>query len=163
MDEGLILRAYLFRRASSAAAGEVGVELLLAPNSLPAITGFQQQLEMLFHNLFKNSIQFRRVEVPLYIHAEHVVYQQNLYQETKNRYRYTDFLRITISDNGVGFDQNQDVNYFAIGKKNASCAFGLSFGLAFCKKVVDNHRGEIAIRATIGQGTSVVLTLPISP
>jgi sigma-B regulation protein RsbU (phosphoserine phosphatase) len=145
-----------------AATGGVGSELLFIPNSLPVIIGFQRQLEMLFYHIFKNSIQFRRLDVPLCIKVEHVTYQQNLYQETKSRYRYTDFVRITISDNGIGFDQKQGVNYFTIEKTNVGEFLGLSFGLAFCKKVVDNHHGEIAIRSAIAEGTSIVVALPIS-
>jgi sigma-B regulation protein RsbU (phosphoserine phosphatase) len=117
---------------------------------------------MLFYNIFKNSIQFRRKGVPLHIHVEHVIYQQNLYQEIKAKYRYTDFLRITICDDGGGFDQDPGINYFTIRKKSDGDSFGLSFGLAFCKKVMDNHYGEIAIQSVIGQGTSIVLALPIS-
>jgi sigma-B regulation protein RsbU (phosphoserine phosphatase) len=146
----------------TASAGEIGVELLLTLNSFPIIIGYQRQLEMLFFNLFKNSIQSRRNEGILSITIEPVVYLQNLYQETKDRYRYSDFLRLTITDNGVGFDQDQRINYFAIGTKHTTNSFGLGFGLAFCKKVMDNHYGEIAIKSTIGQGTVVVLALPIS-
>ena len=146
-----------------AAADETGVELLTAFSSLPVVIGFQRQLEMLFYNIFKNSIQSRRNDAPLYIQIGQVVYQQNLYQETRGRYRYTDFLRITISDNGIGFDQKEGVNYFIIGKKNAGGSFGLSFGLAFCKKVVDNHHGGIEIRSVVGEGTTVVVSLPIAP
>ena len=146
-----------------AAADETGVELLPAFSSLPVVIGFQRQLEMLFYNIFKNSIQSRRIDTPLYIQIGQVVYQQNLYQETRGRYRYTDFLRITISDNGIGFDQKEGVNYFIIGKKNAGGSFGLSFGLAFCKKVVDNHHGGIEIRSVVGKGTTVVVALPVAP
>jgi sigma-B regulation protein RsbU (phosphoserine phosphatase) len=146
-----------------ASEGESEVELLLPPTPMPVITAFPKQLEMLFYNLFKNCIHFRREGAPLAVRIEQAVYQKNLYQENKNRYRYADFLRISIHDNGVGFDQKKDMNYFAINKKDTRETFGLSFGLAFCKKIVDNHRGQIEIRSVLGQGTSVIIELPLLP
>jgi sigma-B regulation protein RsbU (phosphoserine phosphatase) len=146
-----------------AATDQPAARLIRTSAALPFIVGYERQLEMLFYNIFKNSFQFRRPDVPVEITVEHVIYQQNLYQENKSRSRYTDFVKITISDNGLGFDEMDGVTHFVIEKKVPADVFGLSFGLAFCKKVVDNHQGEISMRSTAGVGTQVIFALPLSP
>jgi sigma-B regulation protein RsbU (phosphoserine phosphatase) len=146
-----------------AAKDDPQTKFVCTSKSFPTIIGFQRQLEMLFYNLFKNSIQFARPDAPARIEVKHVVYQQNVYQETKDRYRYTDVVRIKVSDNGVGLDRKQGGNYFRIEKKKVAGSLRLTFGLAFCKRVVDNHHGEITIQSAAGEGTSVVIVLPVDP
>jgi phosphoserine phosphatase RsbU/P len=159
---GIDLIEVIQRSFKMVASEEPAVSLFMPPAAFPLIVGFPKQLDMLFYHIFRNAIQYRRQNNPLIITVAQVVFQKNLYQEDKNRYRYADVIRISIIDNGAGFEQKDGENYFSIRKKDAGESFGLSFGLAFCKKITYNHRGEIAIRSTLGQGTAVVIELPLS-
>lgn len=61
--------------------GKLWKEVAGAP--LPSIVGFPKQLEMLFYNVFRNCIRYRRQNSPLAITIEQVVYQKNLYQKQR--------------------------------------------------------------------------------
>ena len=40
-------------------------------------------------------------------------------------------------------------------------AKGMGFGLAICKRVVEEHGGEISAESTIGKGTTITVTVPV--
>jgi signal transduction histidine kinase len=40
---------------------------------------------------------------------------------------------------------------------------GAGVGLAIADRIVTDHRGTFALRSTIDQGTTVVVTLPMAP
>jgi signal transduction histidine kinase len=42
-------------------------------------------------------------------------------------------------------------------------AKGMGMGLAICKRIKDVHGGKIAIESVVGEGTRVILRLPIKP
>jgi len=66
---------------------------------------------------------------------------------------------ITISDTGPGIsedDLNRIFNPYFTTKK-----LGIGLGLAITKKVVEEHRGRIAVRSRPNEGTDVVISLPV--
>jgi signal transduction histidine kinase len=40
---------------------------------------------------------------------------------------------------------------------------GTGIGLALCKKIVEKHRGFIAARSKIGEGSVFIISLPLEP
>ena len=42
-------------------------------------------------------------------------------------------------------------------------AQGMGFGLAICKRIIEAHGGNIAVKTAIGEGTTFKITLPIEP
>ena len=68
-------------------------------------------------------------------------------------------ITIEITDNGCGIDEediSQLFNPFFTKKK-----YGTGLGLTQVKKFIDLHHGNIAISSKKGEGTKVVVTLPI--
>jgi signal transduction histidine kinase len=69
------------------------------------------------------------------------------------------FIRIEITDNGCGIDEAdilQLFNPFFTRKQ-----YGTGLGLTHVKKFVDLHHGNIEITSKKGEGTKVVVTLPL--
>jgi two-component system cell cycle sensor histidine kinase/response regulator CckA len=70
-------------------------------------------------------------------------------------------IRITIQDHGVGISESHLAKvfdpYFTTKKR------GSGLGLATAYSIVRNHGGRLEIRSAIGQGTTVVITLPALP
>ncbi len=67
-------------------------------------------------------------------------------------------LSILISDTGVGVPENElsrIFDPFFTTKRN-----GLGLGLAMTKRVVEEHGGKVNIHSIIGNGSTVVITLP---
>lgn len=74
-----------------------------------------------------------------------------------------DKVEYTISDTGVGIDQNNidklfklDVNYSTRGTMDEK---GTGLGLVLCKEIVNIHKGDISIKSKVGKGTKIIFTL----
>lgn len=119
--------------------------------SLPVIEGSSALLHQLFYNLINNSLKFSKegVEPIVNIEARKRVDKEN---ETE----------IIVSDNGIGFNQ-EDANrifqsFFRLHSKDRYEGTGL--GLALCKRIVERHGGTIEAISSPGNGARFVITLP---
>jgi sigma-B regulation protein RsbU (phosphoserine phosphatase) len=130
-------------------------------SGLLVIDGLTEQLERLFYHLLLNAIQFRKEGQKVTVRIEAEVIQQNSYQAIQGKYRYIDFVRITVSDNGRGFGNQYKEYIFDLFTKVHPEISGLGFGLALCKKIVQNHYGAITA-ASDGDGSVFTVLLPIS-
>jgi signal transduction histidine kinase len=63
----------------------------------------------------------------------------------------SDIVRITIEDDGIGFDASQKK---ALGRKGG-------FGLFSIRESVEGFGGKLTVKPKAGNGTSVILTMPI--
>jgi signal transduction histidine kinase len=69
---------------------------------------------------------------------------------------------ISVTDNGMGFDQEYATRIFGIFKRLHSAEVpGSGIGLAICKRVVERHGGTIWAHSTEGQGSVFSFTLPV--
>lgn len=73
-------------------------------------------------------------------------------------------LHIEIRDDGVGIDE-EDIKLvftpFFQGKNSAGIG-GTGIGLSLCKSLIENQRGYISARSSLGYGTKFTFALPIS-
>jgi phosphoserine phosphatase RsbU/P len=138
-------------------------ELNFTVGELPMIQGYRRELELLFSQVFANSIQNRDTKRSLSIRVECSWYQENVYKRVPDRYRYVDFVKILVIDNGKGFAKGEAESFFNIQRRLEKLSRELSFGLAFCKKVVDNHFGTISIEPLDSGGAVVAISLPFAP
>jgi signal transduction histidine kinase len=68
-------------------------------------------------------------------------------------------VEIAVSDNGPGLSDEQKVGLFVPGFTTKSKGSGL--GLTIVERIVNDHRGTIAVESGPGRGTTVRLRLPI--
>lgn len=73
------------------------------------------------------------------------------------------FLRISISDNGWGIPQ-EDMGkifdeYITSAKKFRKVGYGL--GLYICKRIIEEHKGQIYVNSEVGRGSEFIFTLPL--
>ncbi len=69
---------------------------------------------------------------------------------------------ITFTDTGVGIapeDLSKVLEPFFTTKAEGE---GTGLGLAICRRIVQEHHGTIAVSSTVGAGTTVCLTLPVT-
>ncbi|QRK09745.1 PAS domain S-box protein [Archangium violaceum] len=147
------------RQRVSEAAMAGSVTLRCAP--LPMVQGRRRQLMMLFHELFDNAVKFRKPDTHPRIDIECQLVQENSFRVMKDKYRYTDFARIVVADNGLGFDNRYSDYVFEVLRKVDTNTPGLGVGLALCHKVVENHGGSISVESEPGVGTRFTLLLPL--
>ncbi|MEK8127727.1 HAMP domain-containing sensor histidine kinase [Paenibacillus filicis] len=72
---------------------------------------------------------------------------------------------ITISDNGIGMDQETLNNLFQKyyrGTTTNSSEFGTGLGMAIAKSLIHAHGGQILVESTPGGGTTFTILLPSS-
>ena len=132
-------------------------------DQLPVIEGSDTALHQLFQNLLSNSIKFASPDRPLEIRLirelmsgrETGVVKENKWEES--------YCRITLEDNGIGFDQAYAERIFLIFQRlhGVSEYKGTGIGLAICKKIVDSHHGHISAQGFPGKGTKFIIVLPV--
>lgn len=119
---------------------------------LPTLDADESQMRQLFQNLIANSLKFRRPNVTpvIRITAEEV--------EATTRPGW----RISVSDNGIGFDENHAERIFTPFQRLHSRAkySGSGIGLAICRRIVERHDGSISATANPDEGATFTFTLP---
>jgi len=118
---------------------------------LPTIIADKIQIRELFHNLLSNAIKFHKINTPPII---------SIQSETID----AKVVKISIKDNGVGFDEKHIEKIFKpFERMHSRDEFeGTGIGLAICRKIILRHKGEITVKSKLGKGSSFVVTLPIS-
>lgn len=131
-------------------------------NHLPTIEGIPVQISQLFGNLVSNSLKFttdgRRPEIK--IHSR-LVERDDLPPgrplNPRVQYHQIDFI-----DNGIGFSQSTAEQIFDIFQRlHGKAEFeGTGIGLAICRKIVQNHDGDIWAESVKGHGATFHVILP---
>ncbi|MBC8005750.1 MAG: CHASE3 domain-containing protein [Verrucomicrobia bacterium] len=129
---------------------------------LPTLNVIPFQVQQLFTNLLSNSIKYSKPDVPPVITIEsRMVSAKNLpgwVTNPKNRY-----YKISISDNGIGFDPQHAEDIFTLFYRlHSKTAYsGTGVGLAICKVIAENHKGYIKAESTPGVGSTLIFYLPV--
>ncbi len=138
---------------------EKGAQVFCTP--LPVIEAVSQEMQQLFQNLISNALKFSNAGVPpvVQISAERVA-RRMLDALPAERGAY---VRITVKDNGIGFDEAFGDKLFTLFQRlHTQAAYpGTGIGLAICKKIVEKHRGLIGARSVEGKGATFTILLPI--
>tara|TARA_R110001583_G_scaffold40798_4_gene130225 strand:+ start:5142 stop:6617 length:1476 start_codon:yes stop_codon:yes gene_type:complete len=142
---------------------EVAIEessAVIAYQDLPEINGDVTQLNQLFLNLLSNAIKFRQKDIAPKINIIH----RN--EPVMDPVLSTEILWhiITISDNGIGFEQAfAEKIFFPFQRLHARTAYkGTGIGLAVCRRIVERHGGTITVKSQVEQGTTFTIRLPHS-
>lgn len=125
-------------------ARNISVERNLEPN-LPCIIADPDKIEQVMVNILKNALDASEVGGRIEIRAR------------AEQSAHNAVIHISVDDRGCGIsERNLKLVYkpFFTTKKK-----GTGLGLAIVKKIVDAHRGEIAISSVPGKGTTVNLKL----
>lgn len=69
----------------------------------------------------------------------------------------------TVEDHGVGIPKNELDKIFEMFYQTNSKNPGSGIGLAFCKKIIEKHKGKIEINSVEHVGTKIIVTLPNRP
>ncbi|HEV7350500.1 sensor histidine kinase [Telluribacter sp.] len=136
---------------------------LVMIGDLPEIEGIPSQMSQLFMNLLSNALKFSKREVRPIIKIESEflknseVIRQGLVPDRG-------YVRLTVSDNGIGFENEQSGRIFTLFQRlrGRSEFEGAGIGLSVCKKVVENHCGTIEAKGVPDGGATFIIVLPIS-
>jgi signal transduction histidine kinase len=130
---------------------------------LPAVEGSRLHFKLLFTNLLNNAVKYAKPGVPLRI----AVYERKAGHHDYIAFPLLDqfvrYTRITVKDNGVGFQPHLSEKVFTIFQRlyNKESAPGTGIGLAICKKIVHQHNGYMYAEGSENEGASFHIFLPL--
>jgi len=129
---------------------------------LPVIDAIEFQMNQLFSNLISNAIKFSSTERPLQITITSEVLGEHEKLENPELNNKRTYHKISFKDNGIGFDQVHAQQIFEIFRRlHARSEYsGTGIGLATCKKIVQNHHGQISASSVPGEGATFNMILP---
>jgi PAS domain S-box-containing protein len=117
---------------------------------LPTLPAVADQMKQLFSNLISNAIKYRKSATTLTIRIA--------------AKKEGDFWKITVADNGIGFEpQYADKIFELFQRLHSRFEYeGTGIGLAICKKIVQNHGGCIKGQSDPEQGATFEIYLPVN-
>lgn len=100
-------------------------------------------------NLLDNALKYRREDVTLELMIR--TWNQN------NK------ICISVEDNGIGIKKEDAKKiferFFRVSTGNLHDVKGFGLGLAYVKKIVEDHKGTIKVESELGQGTKFIISL----
>lgn len=111
------------------------------------IKGNNVKIKQLFQNLLANSIKFRKENEPPIIDISAT--------ETEQMWIFA------VKDNGIGIKEEYQEQIFMLFKKLFSSTDypGTGLGLAICKKIVEQHGGQIWVESEEGEGATFFFSM----
>jgi len=131
-------------------AAEKGIALALdAPAGLPEIQADPVQIEGLILNLVDNAVKYTEkgsVKVRLSVGGGRLL--------------------IEVADTGIGIDAAHQPHvferFYVADKSRSKKPGGTGLGLAIVKHIVLAHRGTVALKSRLGEGTTFSVSLPLA-
>jgi len=135
---------------------------IIKTDALPIITAVPSQMHQLFQNLVNNALKFANTETTPLIIVKYELVKGNQIKDAKPVDGIRLFHKISVIDNGIGFEEQYAEKIFIIfqrlhGKMEYS---GSGIGLAVCKKIALAHHGYITAQSKMGDGATFHVYLP---
>ena len=76
-------------------------------------------------------------------------------------------VRLSVADNGFGIPREHlrrvTERFYRVDAARSRESGGTGLGLAIVKHIVERHKGTLDIQSIVGEGTEVVVRLPVAP
>lgn len=137
-------------------AAKRGVRLLATPDPIPVWLDIDRMGQVL-HQLLMNAIRFSEPGGRIWLEVE--------LKESGFHGMQPPFVLVSVKDEGQGipadkleviFDRFQQVDASDTRRQS-----GAGLGLALCRRIVEQHQGNLWVESTIGQGSTFYLALPM--
>ncbi|TDH29058.1 hybrid sensor histidine kinase/response regulator [Segetibacter sp. 3557_3] len=146
----------------------VDLELLISEKkavvetgTFPEVEVIPDQIRQVFQNLISNALKFSKKDIaPKIVLSSELVEAKSF---SANVSAKGDFCRITISDNGIGFNDKYLDKIFTMFQRlhTREEYAGTGIGLTIVKKIVERHSGIITADSKEGEGTTFIIVLPV--
>jgi two-component system, OmpR family, phosphate regulon sensor histidine kinase PhoR len=145
------LKSLVERSARDAAGPNRADRLELALDADPTVLGDLQQLEQVVRNLVDNALKYGAPDTPVQVMLD---------------LAQGDLARIAVVDRGEGIAPEQIPHltrrFYRTDPGRSRASGGTGLGLAIVKHIVERHRGRLDITSQLGQGTRVVVRIPLA-
>ena len=111
----------------------------------------EMHFQNVIFNLMDNAVKYRNPDKPL-----------DIYMKTWND---NEHLYLSIRDTGIGIKKDNlkkiFEKFYRVHTGNLHDAKGFGLGLAYVKKIVDLHKGDIKVESEYGKGTTFTISMPV--
>lgn len=117
-------------------------------SEMPKLNVYEIEFRQIFQNLISNAIKFHQKDSPPKIQIRS--------EKINEGYKFS------VSDNGIGIDPSHFDRVFDMFQRlhNTEEVFeGKGIGLAYCKKIVHMHKGQIWVESELGKGSTFYFTI----
>lgn len=118
------------------------------PKDTPDIFVDKDKIEQVLQNILSNAIKYTPEEGKIYVKLE----------------KSGGLAKIIIKDTGVGIPKDDlpriFERFYRVDKTRSREQGGTGLGLSIARELVEAHDGKINIESQLGQGTSVIVTIP---
>jgi len=131
-------------------------------STLPTIKIVRIQVHQLFINLLGNALKYSKPDsVPEINITASCISGKAI--ANSNAIVNLNYWLISVSDNGIGFEQQYDKKIFELFQRlhGTTEYIGTGIGLAICKKIMRNHQGFISAISIPGSGATFNIYFPI--
>ncbi len=128
---------------------------------LPTIQADPLQMRQLLQNLIGNALKFHRPDDPPVVEVEALITRKK--QHTVGSAAADEQCRISVRDNGIGFDEKYLDRIFDVFQRlhPRDVHEGTGIGLAICRKIAERHGGSITAESAPDQGAKFTVVLPV--
>ena len=113
------------------------------------VSGDEDELVQLFHNLVENAVKYGRADSEIDISV-----------------RQDENLIIAIKDAGEGIPPEHiprlTERFYRVDSGRSREKGGTGLGLAIVKHIINRHRGKLTIESTVGEGSTFIVELPLA-
>lgn len=116
---------------------------------LPVVNCNPEQIRQVMRNLITNAVKYRRKGV----RPEVII---------RSQAQQAGMVRVEVCDNGIGIRQEQFKNIFVMFKRLHSHQVddGAGIGLVVCKRIIEQHGGNMGVNSAAGRGSTFWFTIP---
>ncbi len=123
------------------------------------VKGDSKQIYQAIMNICLNSVEAMSGGGKLTIGTANVILDET-FSQTQLGVQPGDYIRIAISDTGVGMDEKTKNRIFEPFFTTKPAGEGTGLGLAMVYGIIKNHEGAILVDSELGKGTKVSILLP---
>ena len=131
-------------------------------NNLPVVSAIPSLMQQLFYNLISNALKFRKKSGEPVIKITSEIMKKKELEQFISNVNGLNYFKITVSDNGIGFDEKYADEIFMVFKRLHSYHEyeGTGVGLSICKKIIEKHHGFIKAESKPDKGSTFMIALP---
>ncbi len=149
--------------------------ILDAPNELGSLRGDARKVKQIVYNLLSNAVKFSSEHGEVTLQASRVLRADvgTISDDSMGRTfplaenEFTDFLKISVSDSGMGISPEgleRLFKPFSQVDSGLSRKFeGTGLGLAMVKLLAELHGGSVAVESEVGKGSCFTVWVPFRP
>jgi two-component system CheB/CheR fusion protein len=135
-------------------------QAIIKSGTLPVVHAIPYQMHQLFANLLSNALKFNKNRPEIIISSSTIKGEE--LKDKNGIARVGKYAEITVSDNGIGFDNQYSKRIFELFQRlhSKSEYSGTGMGLGIVDRIVKNHKGFLKAEGIEGKGAKFTIWLP---